>query len=102
MTPRAHAIDLYNKALPLIGSDPALAWQMLSSAVITDPSFAMGWALLGASLADLGQIPASIEAYRSVLRLADGEAPEDMNRVLRHRCLLQLGHRLINNAVLHL
>lgn len=99
MTPRQHAIDLHNKALPLIQTDPPLAYQMLTSAVITDPTFAAGWAMLGASLADLGQILASIEAYRSALRLPDGPNPDDMNRALRHRCLLQLGHRLTHNAV---
>ena len=99
MTPREHAIDLYNKALPLIPTDPPLAYQMLTSAVVTDPTFAPGWAYLGAALADLGQILASIEAYRTALRLPDGPNPDDMNPVLRHRCLLQLGHRLTHNAV---
>lgn len=99
MTPRELAIDLYNKALPLIPADPPLAYQMLTSAVIADPGFAQGWAYLGASLADLGQILASIEAYRTVLRLPDGDAPGDMNPALRHRCMLQLGHRLTHNAV---
>lgn len=99
MTPREHAISLYNQALPLIPTDPPLAYQMLTSAVVTDPTFAVGWAYLGAALADLGKILASIEAYRTALRQPDGEGPGDMTPEMRHRCLLQLGHRLTNNEV---
>lgn len=101
MTPREHAIDLYNRALPLIQSDPRLAYQMLISAVTTDPGFAVGWSLLGASLADLGSIVASCEAYRSALRVPDSDEPGGMTPVLRHRCLLQLGHRLTHNAIVN-
>ncbi len=78
-----------------------MAYQMLMSAVTTDPGFADGWALLGASCADLGLLAASCEAYRSALRLPDGPNVGDMTPVLRHRCLLQLGHRLINNLIVN-
>lgn len=101
MTSREHAIDLYNRALPLIQTDPRLAYQMLISAVTTDPGFAVGWSLLGASLADLGSIVASCEAYRSALRVPDSDEPGGMTPVLRHRCLLQLGHRLTHNAIVN-
>lgn len=99
MTPRNHAIDLFNRAQPLIQTDPRLAYQMLASSVVTDPSFADGWALLGAALADLGSLPASCEAYRSALRLPDSLEPGGMTPTLRHRCLLQLGHRLTHQTV---
>lgn len=98
-TSREHAVDLYNRAQPLIQTDPRMAYQMLISAVITDPAFAEGWALLGAALADLGSLAASCEAYRTVLRLADSEEVGGMTPKLRHRCLLQLGHRLTHQTV---
>lgn len=101
MTPREHSVDLYNRAQPLIREDPRMAYQMLISAVMTDPGFAAGWALLGASLADLGSLVASCEAYRSALRLPDGPNVGDMDPVLRQRCLLQLGHRLTNNLIVN-
>lgn len=100
MTPRHYAIDLYNRALPLIQTDQRLAYQVLISAVTTDPTFAEGWGLLAASLADLGSLAASCEAYRSALRLPLGDSPGDLTPTLRHRCLLQLGHRLIDNRVI--
>lgn len=99
MTPRVHAIDLFNRAQALIPTDPRLAYQMLASAVITDPEFADGWSLLGAALADLGSLPASCEAYRSALRLPDSSDIGGMTPILRHRCLLQLGHRLTHQTV---
>lgn len=99
MTARDHAIDLFNRARPLIPTDPRLAYQMLISSVITDPGFAAGWTLLGASCADLGFIPAACEAYRSALRLPDSSDPGGMTPTLRHRCLLQLGHRLTHQTI---
>lgn len=99
VNPRGHAIDLFQRAQPLILSDPRLAYQMLISSVITDPGFADGWSLLGAACADLGFLPASCEAYRSALRLPDSSDPGGMTPELRHRCLLQLGHRLTHQTV---
>lgn len=101
MTPRAHAIELYNGAQPVIQTDPRMAYQMLISAVMTDPTFADGWGLLGDALANIGSLPASCEAYQSALRLPDGPGSGDMNPVLRQRFLLQLGHRLSNNLIVN-
>lgn len=101
MTPRSHAIELYNRAQPVIQADPRMAYQMLISAVMTDPTFADGWGLLGAALADIGSLLASCEAYRSALRLRDGPDAGDMNPILRQRFLLQLGHRLTNNLIVN-
>lgn len=99
MTSRDHAIDLFHRAQALIPTDPRLAYQMLTSAVVTDPNFADGWALLGAALADLGSLSASCEAYRSALRLPYSTDIGGMTPVLRHRCLLQLGHRLTHQTI---
>jgi hypothetical protein len=101
MTPRQHSIDLLNRAQPLIQAQSQMAYQMLISAVTTDPTFALGWEFLGRSLADLGSLPAACEAFRVALRLPDGENPGDMSPVLRHQCLLQLGHRLSNNLIVN-
>ena len=99
MTPRMTAIDLHNRALPLIQTDPRLAYQMLTSAVMVDPTFSLGWNLLGVTLADTEALPASIAAYRRALALPDGPNPHDMNPATRFRALLQIGHRLTNNLV---
>lgn len=100
MTPREHAISLFNKAQPIIATDPSMAYQMLASAIVVDPGFALGWAFMGATLADIGTLVASCEAYRAALRLPDGDGPGDMTPALRHRCLLQLGHRLTNQKII--
>lgn len=100
MTPREQAVHLYNSAGPLIATDQVTAFRMLGSAVDVDPTFAQGWVLLGAACADLGMLKASVSAYRAALGCADGPDPSDMNPVLRHRSMLQLGHRLINNNIL--
>lgn len=99
MTPREHSVDLYNRAQPLIQTDPSMAMQMLMSAVVTDPGFAQGWGMLGASFADLGSLAASCEAYRTALRLPDNSEVGGMTAALRHRYLLQLGHRLTHQTV---
>lgn len=100
MTPRAHAIALFNQAQPIIQTDPRMAYQMLASSVVVDPTFGMGWAFLGAALADLGTLAASCEAYRTALKLPDRDGPGDMTPQLRHRCLLNLGHRLTNQNII--
>lgn len=100
MTDRAYSIDLYNRALPIIQTDPPTAYRLLVAACENDPSFAEGWAFLGAALADIGNLPACVSALRQALRCPDGDGPGDMNPVLRHRCLVNLGHRLIDNRII--
>lgn len=100
MADRTYAIDLYNRALPIIQTDPPTAYRLLVAACENDPSFAEGWAFLGAALADIGNLPACVSALRQALRCPDGDGPGDMNPVLRHRCLVNLGHRLIDNRII--
>lgn len=99
MNNRSYAADLYNRALPLIQTDPPTAYRLLVAACEADHSFAEAWAFLGASLADLGHMAAACAALRHALRCPDGDQPGDMNPVLRHRCLVNLGHRLIDNRI---
>ena len=102
LTPRETAIDYHNRALKLAGTDPQMAYRHACSAVTVDPTLAAGWAYLGAVLADIGSIPASCAAFRRALACPPGDGPGELDNGLRHRCLVQLGHRLIDNRVVSL
>lgn len=97
---RNRAIEARNKAVEVVATDKQVAYRLVVSAVEYDPSFADGWAFLGDCLSDLGSIEAACSAYRTALALPDGELAGDMNPVLRQRCLMQLGHRLLDNRVI--
>jgi hypothetical protein len=102
MTPRAYAIDLHNRAMLLVTSDPQMAFRLSVASCDADPTFAEGWAFMGAALADLGNLPAAVSALRHALRCPEGDAPGDLTPVLKHRCLVNLGHRLIDNRIVSL
>jgi hypothetical protein len=94
---RETAIGYYNRALGLTAADPAMAYRHVCSAVAVDPTLADGWAFLGAALSDMGCLPASCAAFRKALACPPGTGAGDLNEALRFKCLVQLGHRLIDN-----
>jgi len=99
MTPRQYSIDLHNRALPLVTTDPQMAFRLSVASCDADPTFAEGWAFMGAALADLGNLPAAVSALRHALCCPEGDCPGDLTPELKHRCLVNLGHRLIDNRI---
>src|ERR1700677_938815 len=94
MTPREYAVDLHQRALQLVHTDQVQAYRMIVNACEADPGYADGWRFLGAALADLGHLEASVSALRHAVRCAD-------DVVTRHVCLVNLGHRLIDNRIVN-
>ena len=94
---RETAIGYYNRALGLTAADPAMAYRHVCSAVAVDPTLADGWAFLGAALSDMGCLPASCAAFRKALACPRGDGAGDLTEAVRFKCLVQLGHRLIDN-----
>lgn len=86
-SPREHAVALSYQAQTLLGSDMATAYRCAASAVAVDETYADGWLLLGAILGDLQNYPASVAACKAGLRCPD------VSRVVRHKLLINLGHR---------
>lgn len=94
MTPREYAIQLHQAALQLVHTDQIQAYRMIVNACEADPGYAEGWRFLGAALADLGHLEAAVSALRHALRCRE-IAPST-----RHACLVNLGHRLIDNRII--
>ena len=92
---REHAVLLYNQALSLMQSDPVTAYRCAASSVEVDEAFADGWLLVGMLLADMGNLAAACAAYRAGLRCPEGDDKGDLTPVLRHKFLVNLGHRLL-------
>lgn len=71
----------------LKAGDAARAAQHLRSAVLQDPAYSAAWKLLGKSLAESGDRPGAIEAYRSGIaaaeRRGDKQAAKEMAVFLR-------------------
>lgn len=95
MSVRDTAVEYYNRAISLASTDPSMAYRHLCSAVTVDPTFAEGWVFLGENLSSMGSLPAALTAFRRALTCS----PEPL---LRHRALVQLGHRLLDNRVVTL
>ena len=89
VTPRQYAVQLYNRALEVLRSDPVMAYRCAASAVEADGSFAEGWLLLGGVLADMKSYRAACSAYKSGLQCPELTDP------MRMRLTVNLGHRLM-------
>ena len=95
---RNAAIDFHNRAMQTVEFDQQTAYRLICSAVTVDPSMAQGWYMLGNVTADLKLYPASIAAFRRALDLPLGDGPGDLTPDLRAKCLVNLGHRLLNDG----
>lgn len=100
MTPREQAISFYNQAMSsaIPAGDMQMAYRLLSSATTVDPTFATGLVALGNACADLKLLPAAVAAYQMAVALPDGPAVGDMDKALRVRALVHLGHRLYHSG----
>ncbi len=72
----------------------SLAYQLLSSSVLNDDNFSMGWSELGSTLCDAQQGAAAIAAHRLALQLPPTGEIGDIDQAHRIRSLVELGHRL--------
>src|SRR5690242_9765942 len=95
-TPREHAIALHNRALTVVGEDAQTAYRCAASAVALDEGCADGWRLLGTMLADMKNLPAACACFRGGLRCREGEGNGALNRLLKWKLLINLGHRLMH------
>lgn len=84
MTPRQQAISLYNQGVAIAATDQPMAYRMLSSAVVVDPTFHDGWYAVGNANADMGARPGAIAAHRRAVELNRQDAKAWTN----------LGHQL--------
>ncbi len=71
----------------LAHSDASAAIEQLRAALKFDPDYSAAWKLLGKTLADTGDTPAAIEAYRNGIAAAvkrgDKQAEKEMSVFLR-------------------
>ena len=93
---RNRAIEFHNDAVRLGATDLQTSYRLTCSAVTVDPTCAQAWYMLGNVTADLKQYEASIAAFRKALELPDEALSGGMNPDLRAKCLVNLGHRLLN------
>lgn len=100
MGDRRSAITLYNEGIrqaqeARTGSKNfSLAYQLLSSSVLNDDTFSMGWSELGSTLCDAQQSAAAIAAHRLALELPPTGEIGDLDQTHRIRSLVEIGHRL--------
>lgn len=93
---RNQAIEFHNEAVKLGATDLQTSYRLVCSAVTVDPTCAQAWYFLGNVTADLKQYEASIASFRRALDLPDDVVSGGMNPDLRAKCLVNLGHRLLN------
>jgi tetratricopeptide (TPR) repeat protein len=95
---RNQSISFHNKAIEVVKSDTQLAYRLLCSATVADPTMAVGWYAMGNALADLNQLPGSISAFRRCLECPIGDEKGDLTQELQAKAMVNLGHRLVNNG----
>lgn len=100
MGDRRAAIQMFNEGIQQANAartgskDFNLAYQLLSSSVLNDDTFSMGWSELGSTLCDAQQSAAAIAAHRLALELPPTGQIGDLDQAHRTRSLVELGHRL--------
>lgn len=100
MGDRRSAIEMYNQGIQQAqaaregSKNFSLAYQLLSSSVLNDDTFAMGFSELGSTLCDAQQSAAAIAAHRLALEQAPTGDIGDLDETHRIRSLVELGHRL--------
>jgi hypothetical protein len=93
---RERSISFHNQALPLVQQDPTKAYRMLCSAVIADPTMAVGWYVMAGALADMKATAGAIAAYRRCMECPMGDEKGDLTPELHVKAMVNLGHRLVN------
>ncbi len=99
MGDRIRAIEYYQQAQNIKegkqkSENPAQAYQLLSTSVVTDPTFAMGWYELGNANSDNMWRPAAVAAIRRALECPDGTDGGDLSPEFRAKSLSNLAHNL--------
>lgn len=98
MNSRNQAIDFLNQGVTAAKSDPNLAYRMICSAVMVDPTFSEGWNQVGSANAEAKWLDAAVAAFRRGLENPDGDQPGDLNPIARAKMLTNLGHRLFHTG----
>lgn len=97
---RAQAIQFADKSvIATLGAngqpvDKQIGYQLASSSVDIDPTFAHGWYVVGNADSDLKLKAAAVAAYRRALQQPDGSEIGDMSPDLRAKTLCNMGHTL--------
>ncbi len=97
MGDRVRAIQFYHQAQELKDGpvkDPGRAYQLLSSSVVADPTFALGFYELGNANSDNLWRPAAVAAIRRALELPDGTNGGDLSPEYRAKAISNLAHNL--------
>lgn len=99
MGDRVRAVQFYTQAQqerdnPQPGRDPTHPYTLLSSSVVADPSFGVGWYELANANADNFWRAAAVAANRRALELPDGPDGGDMTDELRLKAMSNLAHHL--------
>jgi tetratricopeptide (TPR) repeat protein len=95
---RNQSISFHNKAIEVVKTDTQLAYRLLCSATVADPTMAVAWYAMGNALADLHQLPGSISAFRRCLECPIGDEKGDLTPELQAKAMVNLGHRLVNDG----
>lgn len=96
---RQKAIDMHSMALAhlpggTMTEDQPLAYRLLCSAVMLDPSFALGWYWLGNANVDMNLRASAAAAFQRGLNCPKGLAAGDLAPELEIKLLVNLGHCL--------
>lgn len=95
---RATALDFYRKAVEADQNRnpdaPDLKYQLLSSAVVADPTMTMGFYELANTNGDNRWRASAVALHKRALELPDGTDPGDMTAEWRGKSLTNLSHQL--------
>lgn len=93
---RQNAINFYQQAVEAQKRPdaPDLRYQLLSSAVSTDPSMSLGFFELANANGDNQLRKSAVTLYRRALELPDGTEPGDMTPEWRGKCMVNMAHNL--------
>ncbi len=99
MGDRIRAIQFYQQAQQIKegkvpNANPAQAYQLLSTAVVTDPTFALGFYELGNANSDNLWRASAVAAIRRALELPDGTDGGDLTPEYRAKAISNLAHNL--------
>lgn len=99
---RKQAIEFVNQGITAtagangIAPNAQIGYQLISSAVDVDPTFAHGWFAMGNANGDLKLKEASVACYRRALQLPEGKEIGDLTADVRAKALCNMGHTLFH------
>lgn len=99
MADRVSAINFFNQAASIPNpanytGNPQLKYQLFASAVMADPTMAMGVYELANANREMGLLHSAIALYRRLLELPVTDTPGELTLDIKSRALTNMGHSL--------